>query len=363
MSVGADGHKSYKYLTLYPQRESGKSIRRQIEPRFDAVLKEIARGDPADIVQLPHARWLLDNSHLVRQALQQIETDLPSAYHRQLPTVVTESGRRVPRVFALVDRAIDQSGLPIDCGSIECFCRDYQSATIAATRLTLGELWAIPTALRITLLTQLCEAAEISQKKAKQGIEFTDNYGDATVVAGCITSLRTVATFNWPDFVEKTSAVEHALIRDPSGFYRRMDFSTRDRYRGRVEQITKRTASEQWEVAQAALQLAQRAERNKDSAHRQHIGYYLIDKGLQQLEDAVNYRPPLTEHLKRRLRKHTAELYLFAIVGLAVLGSIALMVGLLADGASAVVGIVAACIALIPLLSVSSGTVNFLVSV
>jgi len=360
--AGAQGRKSYKDLILYPRRESGKSIRRQIERRFDTVLREIASGDAADIIQLPHARWLLDNSHLVRQALQQIETDLPSSYHRQLPAVPVAEGRKAPRIFALVDQAIYQYGLPIDCGAIERFCRDYLSPTLSPTRLTLGELWAVPIALRITLLTRLCEAAEISQKDAKQGIEFAHSSRGVTEVAGCITSLRTVATFDWTDFVERASTVEQALRQDSSDVYRHMDFATRDHYRGIVEKITKRTSCEQWEVARAALQLTQKAEQNKDGACRQHVGYYLIDKGRRQLEDAVDYRASLAERLMRRLSKGRAGLYLLAIIGLAALGSGALAAGLRADHASVAVTIAAALIALIPLLSVTGGAVNFATS-
>jgi len=360
--VSTDGLKPFKDLTLYPRRESGKSIRRQLERRFDAVLSDIARRDPTIILQWAHARWLLDNSHLVRQSLQQIENDLPSSYHRQLPTVHISSGIKVPRVFALIDQAIDRSGLPIECGSVERFCRDYQSAMPSATRLTLGELWAVPIALRITLLTRLCKEAEICQKEATKNIDAEGDTGSAAIVAGCITSLRTVATFNWPDFVEKTSAVEHALRRDPSGFYRRMDFATRDHYRGVVERISHRTTLEQWEVAQAALRLAMRAERNGESLQRRHVGYYLIDEGLPQLEREVRYRLSPGEKLGRPLSNHRAGLYLLAITGLAACGSFALTLGLLADNAGPSVSAAAALIALIPLLSVSSGTVNLIAS-
>jgi len=358
-----DAREAYDRLTLYSRRDSGKSIRRRIERRFDSIIDGIARDDPEKVRQMPYARWLLDNSHLVRQALQQIEIDFPSAYHRQLPTVLAVRGRKVPRVFVLVDEAIDQSGLPIDCRAIKQFFSIYPTATNRATRLTLGELWAIPIALRITLLTRLCETAELHQKNAKQSLEYAENDDDVTVLVGCITSLRTVATFNWRDFVEQTSTVERYLGQDPSGFYRRMDFDTRDRYRATVEKIARRSNLEQWEVAQAAIHLASQAKSNQDRSHRQHIGYYLIDKGRWQLEDAVNYRSSLTEQVKRRLHGHVAGLYLSAIVGLAAWGSIALMVGLLADNAGPIVSVAAGMIAMIPLLSVSSGAVNFLASV
>ncbi len=230
------------------------------------------------------------------------------------------------------------------------------------TRLTLGELWAIPIALRITLLTRLCDAAELCLKEVDHNTDVVEINDDATMIAGCIMSLRTVATSNWLDFVEQTNAVEPLFRRDPSEFYQRMDFVTRDCYRAVVEKISRRTKSEQWEVAQAALQLAEDARLKGDSAHRQHIGYYLIDNGRSQLESVARCRLSIAEQLRRRLRKYSEGLYLFAIVSLAIIGSAALLLGLTANGVDLTTSVAAAVIALIPVLSVSSGLVNFALS-
>ena len=238
---GSDWRKGRQPLNSLARRRNGKSIRRQIERRFDSILHEITSGDAADIMQLPHARWLLDNSHLVRQALQQIEADLPTAYLRQLPRFNAPDIGRVPRVFFLVTQAIDRSGLPMDCDAIERVARDFPPAADPGASLTLGELWAIPIALRITLLTRLCEAAEISHAASLGSSETGSGEAGVTAVAGCITSLRTVATYNWLEFVERASVVEQTLRQDPSGAYPEMDFSSRDRYRGVVERIAKRS--------------------------------------------------------------------------------------------------------------------------
>ena len=349
-------------MKFYRRRDSGKSIRRQIERRFDAVLHQLAGGEPETVLQLPHARWLLDNSHLVRQALQQVETDLPAAYHRQLPTVRTTDGHAVPRIFTLIDQAIDQTGLPIDCAAIERLCHRYHSTSELRTRLTLGELWVIPTALRVTLLTRLCEATERAPKVADADAAMPEVDTDTAVIAGCITSIRTVSTFDWPGFVERTSIVERTLKKDPAGVYELMDFATRDRYRRSIEEITECTNSEQWQVAEAAVKLSHSAAEKDDAEHHQHVGYYLIDKGRPALEEAVRCRTRLAKRLKQRVRQHAAGMYLSAIVVLAVWGAVALFFGLRADNAGPVVSTVAALIALIPLLSVSSGAVNFIVS-
>lgn len=350
------------WITRYLKPESGKAIRRRIEQRFDTILHEITRGDARNVRQISYARWLLDNSHLIRLALHQIETDLPSAYLRQLARVDVVSTAGVPRVFALVDDAVAQSGLPIECGAIEAFFTVSQSSLTTSNPLTLGELWAVPIALRITLLVRLCDAAELAQKMTKERTESTETGVDVTVIAGCITSLRTVATFDWSDFVERCSAVELTMKRDPAGCYAHMDFATRDRYRAIVEEVTRRATGEQWQVAQAAVELAQLAKDNSDSMHLRHVGYYLIDKGRQQLETQVNYRPSLAQRVKRSLAHYKVGFYLLAISGLATIASAALMLALLANNASPIAAITAALIAMIPLLSVTSGVVNFIVT-
>ena len=349
-------------LKFYRQRDSGKSIRRHIERRFDVELRKLAGGDPEVVRQLPHARWLLDNSHLVRQALQQIETDLPATYHRELPTLRARNGRRIPRIFALMDQAIDQTGLPIDLATIERLCNTYHSDCGPTTRLTIGELWVVPTALRITLLTRLCEATERAPKIADAKSELTEDDTDTTVIAGCITSIRTVSTFDWPGFVERTSFVERTLRRDPAEVYAQMDFATRDHYRRSLERIAKRTHLEQWQVADAAIRLAESSVQEDSSKHRQHVGYYLIDKGRPALENAIQYRPRFTNRIQNRMRQHAAGAYLASIIGLAACGAVALFFGLRADDTEPVVSTAAALIALIPLLSVSSGAINLILS-
>ena len=340
------------------RRESGKSIRRRIERRFDAVLDRIAGSSPELVLQNPQSQWILDNSHLVRQALQQIETDLPASYLRQLPIIAAEDAREIPRVFALIDDAINQGGLPIDCEFIHRLCSKARPEVEPTSRLTLGELWAIPTVLRIALLSRLCNAMQENASEVAPDTATADS--DTAVIAGCITSLRNVATFDWANFVERTSAVEEVLRKDPAGAYSQMDFHTRDQYRRVIERIAKHTTSEQWEVAQSAIGLAQNSAQSERAAHRQHVGYYLIDEGRPALEDAVQFCASPACRLDRRLRACRTGLYLLAIVGLG--GAGALLLGLSASHAGSIPSISVALVALIPLLSVSSGAVNFILS-
>ena len=68
-----------------------------------------------------------------------------------------------------------------------------------------------------------------------------------------------------------------------------MDFASRDRYRHVVERIARISPISEVQVARKALQLARNAEAdgnaNENGATRAHVGFYLIDKGVAELED------------------------------------------------------------------------------
>ena len=128
-----------------------------------------------------------------------------------------------------------------------------------------------------------------------------------------------------------------------------MDFSTRDRYRHVVEKIAKYSRFSESEVARRAIRLAQEGtEGNAGDDRAAHCGFYLIDKGLPQLEQSQEVRHSLFEHLQRGIRRFPLLLYL---------GTITMMTAIFAGGvlAKAHVGALPGwAIALIGLLTVLS---------
>ncbi len=87
------------------------------------------------------------------------------------------------------------------------------------------------------------------------------------------------------------SAVEQTLRHDPEGSYVKMDFVTRDHYRHVIEKIAKKSPFAEEEVAKNAIILAQQSSKTNGDVHRTaHVGYYLIDKGLPELEKTVRVR-------------------------------------------------------------------------
>lgn len=129
-----------------------------------------------------------------------------------------------------------------------------------------------------------------------------------------ISSLRHLSSFDWRDFVEAMSAVEHTLSEDPAGVYTFMDFATRDNYRHAVEWTAKYSPLTETEVAQKAIDLAWNgAARKGPDDPSAHVGYYLVDEGYPLLKNAVEFSPPLGDALRTACAKIPLSLYMGSI--------------------------------------------------
>src|SRR4030095_4184756 len=104
------------------------------------------------------------------------------------------------------------------------------------------------------------------------------------------------------------------LRQDKTGTYPLMDFATRDSYRHVVERISKSCDLSETEVAQKAIELTQQNKRDDHSSKRkEHVGYYLIDKGLEETEHACSMRYTLRLKINRVSAKMPVFLYTFSI--------------------------------------------------
>ena len=130
-------------------------------------------------------------------------------------------------------------------------------------------------------------------------------------VSNSISSLRVLAAIDWRDFVEHASLVEQTLREDPAGVYAAMDFATRDRYRHVVERLARQHRLTETRVAEVAVELCREAAPTESApALRRHVGYYLIDRALPMLEQALGIRPHLGERLRRSFDRAPVSIYL-----------------------------------------------------
>jgi len=185
---------------------------------------------------------LLDNFFVVVQAIRQVREDMPTGYYQQLPKLQNTALKHYPRIYALAHETVGYSNRQITIGDTAQFVQAFQADGVV---LTIGELWAFPTMLRLSILESLTEAltAQIAAERAAEApsARVTAALYDDNTVGNCITNLRILAIQDWKSFFESVSVVEAILRSDPAGGYPTMDFDTRNTYRTAIETLARQT--------------------------------------------------------------------------------------------------------------------------
>ncbi len=205
-------------------------------------------------------------------------------------------------------------------------------------------------------ITDEAFGAEEATSRATQRLALTQ-----IAMANSISSLRAVGRMDWKTFVEAQSRIERVLRSDPSGDYPRMTFATRDRYRHVVENIARRTRKAETAVAELAIECArQGAARHPDDVRFAHVGYYLVDDGLAELERLTGYRPHVREGIYRWIHRHPDIVFVGGILA-ATAGALAALFLLGGAGARAE-WLAVLLLAFIPANDIAVNVVNQLVT-
>src|SRR5690349_9135288 len=120
---------------------------RVLRAAYQALAADVRRGEPV----APAAEWLLDNFHLVETEILELRKNLPQRYYLDLPKLAVRDLAGMPRVHAMALEFIRHSDARFDLHRLTRFVSAYQ--TVAP--LTLGELWAWPSMLRLGLIENL----------------------------------------------------------------------------------------------------------------------------------------------------------------------------------------------------------------
>ncbi len=257
------------------------------------------------------AEWLLDNFYTVNQSIHQVRKNLPAGYYQELPKLKTSHLSGFPRIYAMAQEMLTIAPENLDVEHLSHFVRAYQEIS----PLTMGEIWALPTMLRLCTLEQLVKAITQNSgtdrsrgEKVLPGPPLPAEKAYKEIVAGCIHNLLFLDTQDWSAFFEDVSLVNEILSSDPSGIYPRMDFDTRDRYRDVIEKVSRAVDHMEEEIAQEAIRLAK--EHQQDSPQAGHVGFYLVERGRGLLEETVDYQPGWGERLRRWVFAHASLIYL-----------------------------------------------------
>ena len=334
----------------------------------------------------PAGEWLLDNFHLIEEQVRTAKRHLPKAYSRELPRLLHGPSQGLPRAYDIALEAIAHGDGRLDAESLRRFVAAYQTvaplklgelwavpimlrlallenlrrvaARIAAgtAERDLAGAWAdrmieiagrdakslilatadmarsnppmtssfvaelarrlqgqgAALALPLTWIEQRLSELDLTIEQLVQS-QTREQAADQVSMANSIGSLRLLGATDWREFVEAMSVVERSLREDR--VYGAMDFATRDRYRHAVEKIAKASPLSEGDVAREAMRLAHAA--------AAHVGFYLIDKGLPELEHAAQARVSVLDAARRTSRRMAIPLYL---------GAIALVTGIISAG-------------------------------
>jgi cyclic beta-1,2-glucan synthetase len=210
---------------------------------------------------------------------------------------MTEMAEKDPKSLILVIADMARSNPPMVSAFVAELARRLQGQSSAL-------------ALPLTWIEQRLSESGQTIKHLVQS-ENQQQAADQVSMSNSIGSLRFLGAMDWRGFVETMSAVDQTLREDPDGVYAKMDFATRDRYRHVVEKIAKSSALSESEVARKAILLAEEGAARKEGDERAaHVGFYLIDKGLPQLERAAEVR--LSPSAALRKMGHRFPLLLYA---------------------------------------------------
>ena len=290
--------------------------------RFVAAYQKITALNLGELWAIPIMLRLalIENLRRVgaREAASTIDRDRADAWADQMMEVALQD----PKSLILVVADMARSNPPMVSSFVAELARRLQGQSAAlALPLTWIEQRLSESGLTIEQLVQ-----SETQKQASVQVSIANSIG----------SLRFLGAMDWREFVEAMSGVEQKLREDPGAVYGKMDFATRDRYRHAVEKTAKASRLSEGEVARKAIQLAHEGAAGaaaKGGAHggagddrTAHVGYYLIDKGLPQLQRAAHARLSIAETVLRA----GCRFPLFSYLGTSALLTLIFSAGLLA---------------------------------
>lgn len=210
---------------------------------------------------------------------------------------MVETAERDPKDLVLVIADMARSRPPVEGAFVAELTRRLQGR---GSNLALPLSW-VEQLLSDTGVTSNELVLIESQKQAARQVS----------VSNSISSLRFLNATDWKTFVEQESVIEKILREDIDGVYGKMDFYTRDNYRHIVEKISKYSTLSEAEIAKHAIDLAYK---NNTDPRMSHVGYFLIDKGVKQIEQTVKIKLPLREKIKKGITNIPLFYYLSCIL-------------------------------------------------
>jgi cyclic beta-1,2-glucan synthetase len=146
-------------FTIDSKRRSARSIHERLrdnERVLEAAYRTLAEDVREGAFVTPATEWFLDNFHLISSELVEIRENLPRRYYRQLPALATREEAGEARVYVMAVALLRHTDSRLDLPQLTLFLNSYQRVA----PLTLGELWAWPSVLKLALIENLRRLAD-----------------------------------------------------------------------------------------------------------------------------------------------------------------------------------------------------------
>ena len=237
-----------------------------------------------------------------RVAAGRIDRDLAGSWADRM----METAEKDPKSLILIIADMARSNPPMSTPFVSEFVRRLQGQSPAL---------AFP-------LTWIEQRLSESNQTIVQLIQYGNQQqaADQVSISNSIGSLRLLGSLDWREFVESMSHVEKVLNQDPAGAFIKMDFRTRDNYRHVIEKLAKKSGFSEIEVARKTIELSKRgAELHGPGDRTAHIGFYLIGKGLSQLEHLIKFKNTLSSVCRNTISRAPFFFYLASIISFIVI--------------------------------------------
>jgi cellobiose phosphorylase len=233
----------------------------------------------------------------VRIAAGRIDRDLADFWADKM----IETAENDPKSLILIIADMARSDPPMSTPFVSEFVRKLQGQSPAL-------------AFPLTWIEQrLAESNQTTVQLIQSGNQHQAS--DQVSISNSIGSLRFLSGLDWREFVESMSHVDLILMKDPAGMYGLMDFKTRDNYRHIIEKVAKNCDFSEIEVAAKSIELAGKgAELNGDNDRTAHVGFYLIGKGIVNLENLTKTKKSILSVFRKSNYRLSLFIYLGSII-------------------------------------------------
>ncbi len=128
-------------------------------------------------------------------------------------------------------------------------------------------------------------------------------------IGNCIKSIRNLNRINFNELFSYINISEENLKLDPAHVYNYMDQESKGYYRKIIEKISKKNKISEIYVSEKILELSRRYENFKDLEENKkaHVGYYLIDEGINELREKLEIKKFLNLKNKEKEKLYVAS--------------------------------------------------------